>query len=465
MLIELNEVTNTVLDRQMASQPDSALSAMLAASARCETMLPHRGLLEPWVVWPSIHRGVPNWVHGIEALGQPCQVVDAATPPLWVLAADAGVRVGIFGSLHARTAPPSNVAFFVPDYFSAEDAQPQWLNGFHKFNSGMTQRSRHNVSGGVHGGGALSVVRITRPRTLAAIAGQLAGEIVSPSRRVHRRALQTTLMGDAFMAAVAREAPQFSSIFVNSVATALHRYWSAAWPDDFESLPISDEFQHRYRDAISTSFRYADSLFAGAMEWAKSRDGVVVIASGFGQRPVPTVHTFRFLTIVDPEKFARAMGLADHQFKIHATMTPYFSFEVDPSAAGMFETALRSLRIGSHALADDEIARWPLSARQISPGFFSVYFQFDDYRGEQLLTLLGGKIPFAQAGIGMERNDDGVQYTAYHTTRGSLTVYDPLGKRDIPAEIDALDIAPSILSALDVAVPPFMHGSPDVLAG
>lgn len=460
VLVELNEVTNAVIDRDLARRPRSALARLLRKAARATTRLPHAGLLEPWTAWPSVHRGVPNWEHGIEALGQTeVEPADAALP-LWDVAAAAGVRVGIFGSLHAREAPPQNTAFFLPDYFSDAVASPPWLERFRAFNTRMTERSKHNVSQGIDTRSPASLLKCgLRLATVTAGVGQIAGEIFSPSSRVNRRALQTRIMSDVFWKAVAREQPQLSTIFINGIATALHRYWAAAWPQDFESLPLSQDFLRRYRDIIHLAFRHADPLFENAMQWAGARDGVVVIASGFGQRPVPTGHTYRFLSITDPVTFAAAVGLQEGRYRLHRGMTPYFGFQIDPSDSATFAATLASLRVGKHALSCNQIAQWPLSAREVGPGFFSLYFQIDDYQGEERLHVQGKPISFAAAGVGLIEHEDEIQYSAYHTNEGFLAVYDPHTTRELPAEVDALDIAPSILRALGVDPPARMRGN------
>ena len=77
VMVELNEVTNVVLDRYIALRPTSGLAHLLGNGWRLTTRLPHEGLLEPWVVWPSIHRGVPVQTHGIVALGQPSEEAES----------------------------------------------------------------------------------------------------------------------------------------------------------------------------------------------------------------------------------------------------------------------------------------------------------------------------------------------------------------------------------------------------
>ena len=128
--------------------------------------------------------------------------------------------------------------------------------------------------------------------------------------------MQAAIVSDIFSKLVDDTEPDLSTIFVNSVATALHRYWAAAFPGDYLTLPLSAEFGQRYRDEITYAFDALDPLFSRLRSWAERRDGIVVIASGFGQAPVPTAHTFTFVTLNDVPRFLSVCGIEPDQARI-----------------------------------------------------------------------------------------------------------------------------------------------------
>ena len=87
--------------------------------------------------------------HGIGHLGQPVAYANKAYPSLWTLAAQAGAKAGVGGSLHSWPLPQSreNYAFYLPDTFAPEpDAFPQSLAAFQAFNLAMVSESARNVS-------------------------------------------------------------------------------------------------------------------------------------------------------------------------------------------------------------------------------------------------------------------------------------------------------------------------------
>ena len=70
VFFELNEVPYRVVDDFCERRPDSALARLLPRSAQYETRCEDEGKLQPWVTWPSVHRGVNNIRHGLAHLGQ-----------------------------------------------------------------------------------------------------------------------------------------------------------------------------------------------------------------------------------------------------------------------------------------------------------------------------------------------------------------------------------------------------------
>ena len=105
LLLELNEVPYRILDKYCADRPQSALGALLRASVQYRTCTEDKLALDPWISWPTLHRGVNDEVHGILHLGQALHDIDAQYPPIWRILRASGIRVGIFGSLHSSSVP------------------------------------------------------------------------------------------------------------------------------------------------------------------------------------------------------------------------------------------------------------------------------------------------------------------------------------------------------------------------
>ena len=99
--LELNEVPFRVIDAYVAIAPQSTLAGLLKKSRQLSSNCPDKIELDPWISWPTLHRGVIDEQHRILHLGQMLKTADETYPPLWRLLADAGLKVGVFGSIHS----------------------------------------------------------------------------------------------------------------------------------------------------------------------------------------------------------------------------------------------------------------------------------------------------------------------------------------------------------------------------
>jgi hypothetical protein len=110
LLFEINEVPFRVIDYYCDMRPTSTLARILSRSRQYETVIEDSLALDPWISWPTMHRGVPDNKHQILHLGQVLDEVDAQYPPIWRLLKQAGVSVGVFGSLHSSAEPVTSGA-------------------------------------------------------------------------------------------------------------------------------------------------------------------------------------------------------------------------------------------------------------------------------------------------------------------------------------------------------------------
>ncbi len=138
LIYELNEVPWTIVDWFAERHPDSTLAHVLGNSLTRTTVNEDHVLLNPWRTWPSFHRSMYSDDHRSLDLGQ--DPVTFGGDPMWDVAAAAGRKVGVFGSLQSW--PPKHYAsggFYIPDTF-ARDAStvPKQCERFQAFNLRMT---------------------------------------------------------------------------------------------------------------------------------------------------------------------------------------------------------------------------------------------------------------------------------------------------------------------------------------
>ncbi|WP_305808858.1 hypothetical protein, partial [Staphylococcus epidermidis] len=119
--------------------------------------------------------------------------------------------------------------------------------------------------------------------TLARVAGQLIRERWDARYRGRRAIFQNILFWDVFRGLFdCQNPPAYSSYFSNHLASAMHRYWSSVFPQDFplERRP-KDDF---HRGTIDFAMKVLDEMLADVLAMRKRNPELtVVFASGLGQ--------------------------------------------------------------------------------------------------------------------------------------------------------------------------------------
>src|SRR5438445_13132572 len=88
---ELNEVPRRVLEDFVSQQPGSALARLVREGVLFETVAEDKGVLSPWITWPTLHRGVSNEEHCISDFGQDLAEVNVEYPTFMEILARARV--------------------------------------------------------------------------------------------------------------------------------------------------------------------------------------------------------------------------------------------------------------------------------------------------------------------------------------------------------------------------------------
>ena len=70
IMFETNEIPFRVFDDYAQKRPDSHLAKLMAASKQMSTVCEDQIELDPWISWPTLHRGVIDEQHQIVHLGQ-----------------------------------------------------------------------------------------------------------------------------------------------------------------------------------------------------------------------------------------------------------------------------------------------------------------------------------------------------------------------------------------------------------
>jgi len=393
--------------------------------------------------------------YGISDFGQTLKEIDREFPAVWRLLAARGVRTGVGGSLHSFVPGESfdDYAFYIPDIFAGEPTcWPHDLERFQAFCLNMARESGKNVADRMPlsqaAGVLLDAPRIgLRAATLADIAGQLLSERGKPWKIVRRRTYQAVLAYDVFERQLRRERPAFATFFTNHVASAMHRYWQASFPQDYETLSFDEEWRNTYQGEILFPMDKADRMLGRVADFVDADDGYcLLIASSMGQDAVETKPLETMLYVTRPEPFLNALGLERGDWEPRPAMFPQLNILVAEARREPFRQALESFRVNGLALG----------YRVKDDGFFSIDFGHENF-SEYSVTIGGHAHDAAALGIANVEIQDKANVTAYHVPRGSMLVY---GRKLRPAsattQISTLDIAPSILRNYAVEPPAYM---------
>ena len=473
VLVELNEVPYRVIDAYCERRRQSALARVMERSDQFETVTEDKLALDPWISWPTLHRGVTDETHHILHLGQTLTETDARYPPIWRLLKESRARVGVFGSLHSSSIPSDvgEYCFYLPDYFDAEVfAHPASLQAFQELSLAMTRQSARNVTRKIPLSAAARFIA-GAPRigltvsTVASSLAHLAREVINPALRIRRRAYQPLLMADLFLRQLEREQPDFSTFYTNHVAAAMHRYWGAMFPGDY-SQPLDAAWIAQYREEILFAMDKFDAIVARLMRFIDAHpDFTLVMASSMGQAAIPAEKTHQFLTILDLAKFMARLGVPRDRWQARPAMVPCQCIIVAEECRPTLLSALDSLTVGGAAMVADQRPRMPMSYDERERGFFQLYVAFDNYAGGAAAQVGGRSVTLEELGLGFMAHEDGVNCTAQHVASGSLIVHRPGGngaRRHGRERISTLDIAPSILNALGISKPNYMRGAPSI---
>lgn len=460
ILFELNEVPYFILEDYVKRHPASAFSTILETSKQYETFTEDAGHLSPWVTWPSLHRGVNDEKHNLSDINQDTALLDKQYPPIWQLLQKSGINTGVFGSLQSykENQSLSGYSFYVPDTFAVSpECYPDYLTSFQDFNLRMARESGKNVSQKIDMLRSAKML-LNLPQlglkfsTLFDVGKQLVHERINQTRKTRRRTYQSVLGFDVFMKLVKRKKPEFCSFFTNHIASAMHRYWAASYPQHYQKVDFTGAWIKDYKHEIDFSMQKADGFLKQLLTFVnKHTDYSLWICSSMGQAATEAIVVETMLYLTKPAKFMQALQMPDNAWEFKPAMVPQCNFKVNLENRNYFIDQLRAILIDGK----------PLAFSEREPGFFRLDLgQTDGVERISHIHFHGQPIALQEAGFEHLRVEDKVGVTAYHIPQGCLLIYDPedLSRKNSSQrhQISTLDIAPALLANFNIPIPGYM---------
>ena len=359
ILFELNEIPFRIFEYFSDLHPTSTFARYLPFCKQYETYTEDVGELHPWSTWPSLHRGVNNEIHLINDYGEDLSERNLAYPPIWEILEKHSISYGIAGSLHSYPIPfnRKHCKFHLPDLFAfGHETVPKYLEPFQKYNLQMSRDSGRIVSTGINIRELLPTLKTfpkigIQARTIFDIINQLVNERFDKTKLNRRRTYQSVLAFDVFIRQLEINKPAYSSFFTNHMASAMHRYWAATFPEDFDDLALSKDWIKSYNHEIDFAMKKSDHMFERLIDFTKkNKDYEIWLTGSMGQEAQLATPVETQLYINDMYSFMNFLGLEEHEWSERPSMLPQFNIYIETSAVKTFCDSLSKLRIDGESI-------------------------------------------------------------------------------------------------------------------
>ncbi|MEP1034885.1 hypothetical protein [Ekhidna sp.] len=452
IVLEVNELPYKVYDRYVDKNPNCLLAQIFNHSTQYITKSTDEGELHPWSTWPTFYRGIDNAKHKIKDIGEDLTERNKMYPPLWEILTQHNISAGIFASLHTYPLPSDlkNYKFLVPDPFALGSTTfPKKIEPFQAFNLAMTRRSGRSVDKSIDKRSALKLMFALpglglRISTILITLKQLVNEKFASWKASRRRTFQSVLAFDLFIKLLRNNKPQFVTFFSNHVASAMHRYWAATFPEDYTKNDLPKKWINRYKFEIDYCMDHLNRMLISMHKFLKKNpEYLLVVASSMGQEATKAEMVTHELFLDDFNKLQDAIGV---ELEPLTAMHPQYNFAVNGDA-DLMETRLRLL-----SLNGDKI-----TYRRKDNIFFSIDLGYPNVTRFEA-KFEGRQVGLEDLGMKIKAIDDQSGGTAYHIPEGSFFIYD-INNQDPDKErkeVDLRVIAPSILKYYHVEAPKYM---------
>ena len=457
ILFELNEVPVRIFDYFRELKPNSWIARNHSKLKKFNTVSENQGHLSPWNTWPTIHRGVPNNQHYISDFNQDLSEVDKEFPPIWNLLSQNGIKTGIFGSLHSYPLPNdlTSYDFYVPDVFAAgSECFPENVELYQEINLKLSRESARNVDGVIPYGHILKLLRNFNDLgfnlgTMAEVGGHLVQEKLRSWKVIRRRTYQTVVAFDVFYKLLVKKKPDFVTFFTNHVASSMHRYWAAAFPDEYVDLKYDINWISTYDSEILFAMSKADKMLERLARFVdRNPEYKLLITSSMGQNAIECEPVETQLYVVDNAKFMSMLGITDaDDYAFLPSMLPQFNYSINENKAGHFEYLLKNLRINGE----------PVCYRKHTAGAFSIDLGQSNLK-ETKININGHSVSLDVSGMENVVIQDKSSSTAYHIPEGHLFSYHPSFTKAAFAhnQLPTAEIAPLMLNNFGIKPPGYM---------
>jgi len=331
-LLELNEFNEELL-KSAAIEFGFSNIQKLVGMHRTETRTDdtyESDFLEPWVQWLSVHTGEPSSSHGIKHLGD---VPHLNMPQIWEYLSKNGKSSGVWGAMNASRGAAEKCLFFLPDPWTAsERAYPEEFNQLldplrfasKNYLGGIKTKVISQLKGVLkllNSYGLLKEILKETPFFLKQLIRFRGSHFVFIAFAEY---LSTLL----FLQCKKRFNPDFSLLFINTLAHLQHHYWTGFLYKDNKKLQLGLHYLDRILGRIFTSLHPEE---------------VFIVANALSQKNTNEESPWILYRPLDHQSFLDKAGISHYRVEAHMTHDAHLFFSEPKhcqAAANILEGAM-----------------------------------------------------------------------------------------------------------------------------
>lgn len=355
--------------------------------------------LEPWVQWVSVHTGLPAKEHQIKHLGDGPKL---QASQIWEKLGERGLSSGIWGAMNASRKNTKSCHFFFPDpWTSHENAFPEELNTLlaplQNTTKNYTSRKKSQFLKKIS-----EVLSFLKKHGLLFKFCRKSLSLVKDWIYYRGKpfvfvSFADELSADLFLKYKARYQPDFSLLFLNSIAHLQHHQWKN------RKILKNDPLAH--------GFQIIDQILGDLFAQMGPED-LLIATNAFSQQNTALDKPWILYRQIDHLKFLNAIGIEGVKVESHMTHDAHLHFQSERERQRGEEVLKQVMVQGSSLFL---VESYPDEPKKL---FFRI--QFTDPLDQGALLLSEGKLyPFFQFFTPI------VERTGKHMQQGTLLCNQP----------------------------------------
>jgi hypothetical protein len=321
LFLELNEFNASLLQTaaEKLDLPHLKRLCSLAQTSIWTEDTYESDFLEPWVQWVSVHTGVPSSVHKIKHLGD---VPRLESKQIWELLSERGITSGVWGAMNASRRNANLCRFFLPDPWTAsEDAFPDELNSLldpvRYLSKNYLNRSSWTL--------LKKVGKLLKLLFAKGLGPTLLKETIKLPFRLFRYrfkhfvfiSLADYLYTCLFLIYRKQENPDFSLLFLNSIAHLQHHHWHGQ--------------ELTQNEPLTYGFKVLDKILKLLFD-SLGENETFVVANALSQKNTNDEKPWILYRQMDQTSFLKTVGIRFERVESHMTHDAHIYFATEQDA-------------------------------------------------------------------------------------------------------------------------------------